>query len=228
MHGKNVSRRNFITQSTLCSASLTGLAGILYAKRAPAFVPSGRPEAAWGLQIGDVEAGQATVWSRSDRPSTMHVEWSLDESFRRQHRVRTVPALASTDYTARADLSGLPSDAEVFVRVSFTGAGQKPASSRPVVGRFRTAPRRSRNIRFLWGGDTAGQGWGIDLSQGGMQTYEAMRRAAPDFFLHSGDNIYADGPKVGTLSSHIRTCDNPKICSFSQVKVVVYSFICRN
>jgi phosphodiesterase/alkaline phosphatase D-like protein len=27
-----------------------------------------------------------------------------------------------------------------------------------------------------------------------MKTYEAMRRTQPDFFIHSGDNIYADGP----------------------------------
>ena len=39
-----------------------------------------------------------------------------------------------------------------------------------------------------------GQGWGIDLARGGMRTYAAMRRTAPDFFIHCGDNIYADCP----------------------------------
>jgi alkaline phosphatase D len=29
-----------------------------------------------------------------------------------------------------------------------------------------------------------------------MKAYETMRRTNPDFFIHSGDNIYADGPMV--------------------------------
>src|SRR6185436_4469207 len=43
-------------------------------------------------------------------------------------------------------------------------------------------------------GDTAGQGWGINPDFGGMRIYETMRQTRPDFFIHSGDNIYADGP----------------------------------
>jgi alkaline phosphatase D len=66
--------------------------------------------------------------------------------------------------------------------------------SDPIFGRFRTAPEKSRSIRFVWGGDTAGQGWGINPEFGGMKIYEAMRQTRPDFFIHSGDNIYADGP----------------------------------
>ena len=194
MQDKDFSRRRFVTQSALGTASLVGLSGILQTRTAPAFVPSARPVAAWGLQIGDVEANRATIWSRADRDSIMRVEWALDERLATGRAARAVPALARTDHTARVDLLGLPADSEIYVRVIFEGVGHKHAKSEPLVGRFRTAPRRSRNIRFVWGGDTAGQGWGIDLSQGGMTTYEAMRQVAPDFFIHSGDNIYADGP----------------------------------
>jgi alkaline phosphatase D len=49
-------------------------------------------------------------------------------------------------------------------------------------------------LRFVWGGDTAGQGWGINQAFGGMKIYEAMRQRQPRFFIHSGDTIYADGP----------------------------------
>src|SRR5262249_10262411 len=62
------------------------------------------------------------------------------------------------------------------------------------VGHFRTAPIERRNISFVWSGDTAGQGWGIDETRGGMRTYAAMRATGPDFFIHSGDSIYADCP----------------------------------
>jgi phosphodiesterase/alkaline phosphatase D-like protein len=51
-----------------------------------------------------------------------------------------------------------------------------------------------RDVTFVWSGDTAGQGWGINPEWGGMKIYETMRRLEPDFFVHSGDQIYADGP----------------------------------
>jgi phosphodiesterase/alkaline phosphatase D-like protein len=38
-----------------------------------------------------------------------------------------------------------------------------------------------------------GQGWGINPDFGGMKIYKAMRQTQPDFFIHCGDNIYADG-----------------------------------
>ncbi len=62
-----------------------------------------------------------------------------------------------------------------------------------MVGRFRTAPANKRDVSFVWGGDVAGQGWGINPDDGGMFTFSAMRKQRPDFFLHSGDTIYADG-----------------------------------
>ena len=63
-----------------------------------------------------------------------------------------------------------------------------------MTGRFRTMPAGRRDITFLWSGDTVGQGWGINPALGGMTIYEAMRRTNPDFFIHNGDTIYADGP----------------------------------
>ena len=65
--------------------------------------------------------------------------------------------------------------------------------SEPVVGRFRTAPADRRDVSFVWGGDVAGQGWGINPDDGGMFTFATMRKHRPDFLLHSGDTIYADG-----------------------------------
>ena len=63
-----------------------------------------------------------------------------------------------------------------------------------MTGRFGTAPAGRRTVTFAFSGDEAGQGWGINTAWGGMKMYETMRRASPDFFIHSGDQIYADGP----------------------------------
>ena len=72
-----------------------------------------------------------------------------------------------------------------------------------MVGRFRTAPADRRDVSFVWGGDVAGQGWGINPDDGGMVTYAAMRKHRPDFLLHSGDTIYADG----VIQSEVKLAD---------------------
>ena len=87
-----------------------------------------------------------------------------------------------------------------------------------MVGHFRTAPASRRDIKFVWSGDTAGQGWGIDTSRGGMKIYSTMARHQPDFFIHSGDTIYADGPvkeevelNDGTMWKNIVTPEKMKV-----------------
>src|SRR3954468_9342238 len=62
-----------------------------------------------------------------------------------------------------------------------------------------TTPGRNRPVSFVFTGDTAGQGYGINPELGGMIAYRAMHDTRPDFFLHSGDNIYADGPIAAEL-----------------------------
>jgi len=82
----------------------------------------------------------------------------------------------------------------VFYRVSFEDLGDLNSLSEPLIGRFRTAPADKRDVSFVWGGDVVGQGWGINPDLGGMTIFKAMAGLEPDFFLHSGDSIYADGP----------------------------------
>ncbi|MFX5268098.1 alkaline phosphatase D family protein, partial [Acinetobacter baumannii] len=79
-------------------------------------------------------------------------------------------------------------------RVRFRDLSHPAIEGEPLVGRFRTAPADRRDVSFVWGGDVAGQGWGINPDDGGMVSFATMRRHRPDFFLHSGDTIYADGP----------------------------------
>jgi phosphodiesterase/alkaline phosphatase D-like protein len=53
---------------------------------------------AWGLQVGDVLADRAIIWSRTDRPARMPVEWSCDPRFRSSETMRGPYVL---DVTAR-------------------------------------------------------------------------------------------------------------------------------
>ncbi len=181
----------------LASAAVgsTGLASILAQAQAPAVVAGerGRPTFPSGVQSGDVLADRGIVWSRADRPARMWVEWSTTAGFANPQRLRGPDAMEPTDFSARVDVAGLPAGQDIFYRVQWEDLAGG-ALSEPMPGHFRTAPDRARDVRFVWSGDTAGQGWGINEDFGGMKIYESMRRIDPDFFIHSGDTIYADGP----------------------------------
>lgn len=158
-----------------------------------------RPETPFGVQSGDVGADRAMLWSRADRPSRMVVEWSTRESFRDATRIVGPDVLPGSDFTGRVDLRRLPAGQDIFYRIAFEDLRDVSAVSEPLVGRFRTPPATKRDVSFVWTGDTAGQGWGINPDFGGMKGYEAMRATRPDFFIHSGDTVYADGPLVAEV-----------------------------
>lgn len=161
---------------------------------APAIARSDRPLVTHGVQSGDVGQTSGVVWARSDRPARMIVEYATTESFRDARLLRGPDALEDSDFTARLELSGLPPGQTVVYRVHFLDLGDLKSASEPVIGRFRTAPLAPREIRFVWGGDTAGQGWGINREWGGIRAFASMRRVEPDFFINSGDSVYADNP----------------------------------
>ena len=186
-----VTRRKFLKSAGLLISAAALPWDAKYSANAAA---AAGPQLDQGIQIGDVQAHKAVIWSRSDRPARLLVEYDFSESFSNPIRVRGPFALETTDYTARVDLTGLPDDHKIFVRVMFQDLSNDRNLSEAILGNFATAPRKNRAIRFLWSGDTAGQGWGINPDFGGMKIYEAMRQTRPDFFIHCGDSIYADGP----------------------------------
>jgi alkaline phosphatase D len=168
---------------------------------APAFALSGRPKAAWGVQAGDVGAHSGLIWTRSDRPARMIVETSATESFRRSTRWHGPLIGAGTDFTGTTRLRGLPPGEQIHYRVVLADPDDPRRTGEPVTGTFRTTPVGRRDgVRFLWSGDIAGQGWGINPDIGGYRVYEDMRALNPDFFLCSGDNIYADGPILPSVT----------------------------
>jgi len=162
-----------------------------------------RPRIPFGVQTGDVTSDRAIVWSRVDRPGRMWVEYATNEGFRNSVKLMGPAALEPDDFTAKIDLTDLPKDQKIFCRVQFESLESPGLFSHPIVASFRTAPTIRRDILFVWGGDTAGQGFGINPDFGGMKIYKSMRKMSPDFFIHSGDMIYADGP----LQSEVRLSD---------------------
>ncbi len=151
------------------------------------------PQMEQGIQIGDLAPGRAIVWSRSDRPARMMVEYAYNPEFVNAITVRGPYAMEDSDFTARQDLVGLPVGEDVYVKVWFEDLTNAHGKSEPANGHFHTIGKHD-DIRFVWGGDVGGQGWGINESFGGMKIYEAMRQVQPQFFIESGDSVYSDGP----------------------------------
>jgi alkaline phosphatase D len=173
------------------SASSLALAGAGIIAKPHLSRAADRPQISAGIQSGDVEAGSAMVWARADRPARMRVECSTVESFRTIFGAASADALPDRDLTARLLLENLPAGQDIFYRVQFEDSASGVAGESRI-GHFRTAPRDHQSISFVWSGDTAGQGWGIDVGRGGYRTYRTMLDNRPDFFIHSGDHIYAD------------------------------------
>ena len=195
MNPPAISRRRF-TRLLLGSAAGLAVGCRTPNGNAPAVVvaESARPKLPSGVMSGDVTGDSAVVWSRCDRPARMWLETSTTESFREVRRHRGPLALPENDFMAKLALKGLPSGQRIFYRVRFEDLADPRIGSEPLIGSFHTPSRDRRAVRFVWSGDTVGQGWGIDAARGGMKTYEAIRRLRPDFFVHSGDTIYADNP----------------------------------
>jgi alkaline phosphatase D len=174
-------------------------AGVAAARQrgAPAIITreEDRPAVPCGVATGDVTDGQAVVWSRSDRPARLIVEYSTTASFADTRRVVGPAALEATDFTARVNLTALPAGQRISYRVLFQNLADVRRFSVPVEGSFQTpSGPSSADITFTFSGDCGGQGWGIDPARGGILLYDAMRRVQPNVFIHLGDTIYADQP----------------------------------
>ena len=191
--------------------SLSALGGTaLLPRRAPATIAPehARPRTEWGVQSGDVTAEGAVVWSRTDRPAHMHVQWALDPGFKSAVRGPVRAVTAATDFTGKVPLTGLPSGRDIFYRVAFVDQATR-AYGPPLLGRFRTPDLLGRQpVSFAWSGDTCGQGYGINPDMGGMIIHERIRAENPDVFIHCGDLIYADQPLRASKGSHGRVWHN--------------------
>lgn len=178
-----LTRRRLLHAGTAFTGALA-LPSLSYAARRPVFTH--------GVQSGDVDTRSGMVWTRTDRPARLRLEVSTTESFQSSRAVSDINALPDSDFAVKHLLPDLPPDQDIFFRFTASDLYDPNAISEPLVGRFRTAPTALRDIRFAWSGDTAGQGWGINDE--GMTSYRAIAGHQPDFFVHSGDTVYADGP----------------------------------
>ncbi|SEI41589.1 alkaline phosphatase D [Arthrobacter sp. yr096] len=224
----DLSRRTLV-KTSLAGLALTGLAAnAAPASAAPSAIPLVRKRLTLptGIATGDVTTDSAVLWSRASGPGRLTAQLraidSAGEILRGRYgfsrTIRGPLATEASDFTAKIHAQGLPAGTRFALELNFedeNGAGEA------VRGTFSTAPGAgsakgqlddaaddarggggpaSSSQSFVWTGDTAGQGWGINEDLGGMRGYKAMHATKPDFFIHSGDTIYADGPITSSVT----------------------------
>lgn len=147
----------------------------------------------YGVSSAEVTPTTALLWGRALKAGKVHLEVSLDKSFRRKRLNKVVFARKKKDLTVQTRVSGLiPSHRYYY----FFHQGRQ----RSQIGTFKTAPRaRSRaTIRFAVTGDAdpvrvnGHNYWNKDGSHD-MATYKAMVREKNNFNVNLGDTIYSDG-----------------------------------
>ncbi|MEM9628308.1 MAG: PhoD-like phosphatase N-terminal domain-containing protein [Pseudomonadota bacterium] len=166
---KRLTRRSLLQQSALAGAGLVAATAIPsrgFAQSAATGIITSdkmRPTMPYGVQTGDLLGDRAVLWSRANKPARMMVELSSKESFADSWQLRGPAALESGDYTAKMDLTSLPAGQKIHYKVTMVDLADHKIVSEPYAGSFWTRPAARRDVRFVWSGDTAGQGWGINL-----------------------------------------------------------------
>ena len=163
----SLTRRRLLTAAAASVLTMPLLGGLAAPRLSRA---ADRPQIARGIQSGDVSIDRM-VWARADRAARMQVECSTVESFK-----TIIRAAGRCVAGQRLHRQSCCSKACRPGRIFSTGCGsmisrQRRLSGETQVGHFRTAPATQRSISFVWSGDTAGQGWGIDPARGGMRSY---------------------------------------------------------
>jgi len=152
------------------------------------------PNLTVGCASGDVTHDSVIIWAKADSAAQILVEVDTNSDFTSAQRFYGSFGTVENDFNMHCELKDLQAGQHYYYRVYAQLAGDPKQVSDALEGRFVTAPTQSKHIRFCWSGDVVGQGYGIDKSRGGMMIFNTMLNHKPDFFVHSGDQIYADNP----------------------------------
>lgn len=177
--------KKIVMLSIMSLITLLGLTQVSYILAGP-MAQETTPLVTHGPISGEVTANSVVLWARGNLAGTLLFELSATEAFTEVMTAET-DITADNDFTGETVVTDLAADQTYFYRVSVT-AGE--ATSEPVTGQFQTAPAEAAPFDFVFGACLGGQGYCRD-PQTGWQIFEAMAAEEPDFFLITGDSIYA-------------------------------------
>lgn len=182
-----------MTRKTLSIFSLATLAvtAVLLISNSPILakplMQGSTPQVTHGPISGEVTDSSVVLWARGNLSGTLTFEVSETDVFTDAVSA-TTEVTANDDFTGEVQLANLTPSQTYFYRVTLEG-------SESVTGQFRTAPPAAEPTAFdfVFGACLGGQGYcrSSQSSQTGWEIFEAMATEEPDFFLLTGDTIYA-------------------------------------
>ncbi|MGC4377610.1 glycerophosphodiester phosphodiesterase family protein [Fictibacillus sp. Mic-4] len=157
-----------------------------------------KPYISHGVASGEITSTSAVLWTRANKPSAILFEVAEDPSFKKSIK-KIAGASRQHDFTAQVKVDRLHPDTTYYYR-----AAALPGSF-SATGSFKTAPAENteKPLTIVWGGDTGGQG-----NIPPFKSFSAMADLHPDFFLFSGDTIYADNPTPAVPNAPSKTMED--------------------
>lgn len=168
------SRRRFLQQAAAGAGTLL-LPPLTHAATKLAFQPA----------VFEAGSDSAMIWIAGDGPGNPVIELATDEAFATSRRIAAGALDKASDHVTAHRIDGLEPDRTWFYRI-LDGQGGAVISR---VGRFRTAPVTPRPFSFAFSAD-------MDEAYRPFRLFEQIGARDPEFFLHLGDTIYADLPRV--------------------------------
>ena len=166
--GAPLDRRRFVVGATLTvAAAAVGGAGAGAASPSFALRRRRGPTLTSGVQAGDVSDDGAVLWARASAPGRMWASVATTDSGRGARVIRGPVVADGTDFTGQVRVGGLRPGQRLAYRIWFEDEDGVAGAAES--GSFRTPPRRFEPVSFVWSGDCAGQGWGINPDCGGMR-----------------------------------------------------------
>ncbi len=169
------------------------------------------------IMSGEISTNSAVVWGRCNQEidSWLKVNVSKqnkdnnrsqDSKLRRKLGPYSTLVTKDTDYTASVIIRGLEPDSDYSYRAECVSLIRSNQDRFARADGYFSTPANEHTadaVKFIWGADLAGQGWGRNAQleivntdgetvKGGYLVYDTMAKMKPDFIIHQGDNIYAD------------------------------------
>ena len=128
-----------------------------------------------------------------------------------------LPAQRDADFTAQVRLTGLQARHRVRVSGQVRACRSHGLSRQWGASRLHPSLQRGLPVSFVFSGDLGGGGYCREIV-GGYQIFAAMEPLVPDFFIATGDMIYADNactpyrPDRGNnLAARFQTVNDPSV-----------------
>jgi alkaline phosphatase D len=153
----------------------------------PAQAP--QPAITHGPISGEVSDTSVVLWARGNVTGTLEFEVADNAEFSGDLLTGSAGVAADGDFTGETLVEGLTPGQTYFYRVSLAADS---VTSDPVEGQFTTAPAADAPAAFdfVFGACLGGQGYCRD-PETGWAIFNTMLAEEPDFFLITGDSIYA-------------------------------------